>query len=119
MHHATLYALVGGSAYGRVTNTLDTPDSRDTLIVLNLVAIAWLYVVLMMALAEALAPNGGVLGAVFTFVLYGVLPLALVLYILGRPARRRALRARLASTEPPDGSRHAAGDAVAPERKEP
>ena len=53
-----------------------------------LVAIAWGYVVLMMAVAEATAPNGTVLGAVFTFLLYGVLPLSIVLYILGTPSRR-------------------------------
>lgn len=58
-----------------------------------LVAIAWMYVVLMMALAEALSPQGTVLGAIITFVLYGCAPLALVLYLLGTPARRRARRA--------------------------
>ena len=54
-----------------------------------LVAIAWVYVVLMMAVAEATAPNGTVLGAIFTFLLYGVLPLSIVLYMLGTPSRRR------------------------------
>jgi len=57
---------------------------------MTVVAIAWIYVVLMMALVEALSPQGTVLGAVFTFLLYGVLPLAIVLYVLGTPARRRA-----------------------------
>ena len=57
-----------------------------------LVAIAWMYVVLMMALAEALSPQGTVLGAIVTFVLYGCAPLALVLYLLGTPGRRRAQR---------------------------
>ncbi len=56
------------------------------------VAIGWMYVVLMMAVAEALAPNGSLLGALITLAFYGVLPLALVLYLLGTPARRRALR---------------------------
>jgi len=90
-----------------------------------LVAIAWGYVVLMMAVAEATAPNGTVLGAVFTFLLYGALPLSIVLYILGTPSRRRgrlaAERAEAASASPlqPDSSEHAAGDTVAPERKEP
>ncbi len=87
---------------------------------LYLVAIGWMYVVLMMSVAEALAPNGGLLGAVITFVLYGVLPLALVLYLLGTPARRRRLRAREArSGSQPDGGGHAAGDALTPEGKEP
>ena len=54
-----------------------------------LVAIAWLYVTLMMALAEATSSQGTVLGAIVTFVLYGALPLALVLYLLGTPMRRR------------------------------
>ena len=58
-----------------------------------LVAIGWMYVVLMMTVAEALSPQGTVLGALFTFVLYGCLPLAVVLYLLGTPARRRARRA--------------------------
>lgn len=56
-----------------------------------IVAIAWMYVTLMMALAEATSPQGTVLGAIFTFLLYGVGPLALVLYLLGAPARRKAL----------------------------
>jgi hypothetical protein len=89
--------------------------------VLYLVAIGWMYVVLMMTVAEALAPNGGLLGALITFVFYGVLPLALVLYILGTPARRKALRAREAlagSAAQPDGSRHPPGDAVAAKREE-
>jgi len=93
-----------------------------------LVALAWIYVVLMMAVAEAGSPNGTVLGAVFTFVLYGLMPLAIVLYILATPTRRRMRRAREAQVEaeaasaavaPPDGGDHPSGDAVAPERKEP
>jgi len=55
-----------------------------------LVAIAWIYVTLMMALAEAMNPQGTVLGAIFTFLLYGLFPLAIVLYLLGTPARRAA-----------------------------
>ena len=85
---------------------------------LYLVAIGWMYVVLMMSVAEALAPNGSLLGALITFVFYGVLPLALVLYLLATPARRKALRAREASAAQPDGGGHAAGDAVAPKREE-
>lgn len=116
-----------------------------------IVAIAWMYVTLMMALAEATSPQGTALGAVITFVFYGLAPLALVMYLLGAPARRKALRAaeaaelaRLsqqaddpvdapsntpsgpAASVPPgamskqaDAGSLAAGDAVAPERKEP
>lgn len=64
-----------------------------------LVVIAWLYVVLMMAVAEATNTNGTVLGALITFVLYGLLPMGIVVYILGTPARKRALRAREASEQ--------------------
>jgi len=94
-----------------------------------LVLIAWLYVALMMAVAEATASNGTVLGAIFTFLLYGLGPAGLVFYLLGTPARRRARRQReIAGQEapqpPPSGGEpdrrsHAAGDAVAPEREEP
>jgi hypothetical protein len=59
-----------------------------------LVAIAWIYVVLMMAVAEATSPQGTVLGALFTFVLYGALPLSIVMYVLRTPHRRRMRRAR-------------------------
>lgn len=105
-----------------------------------IVAIAWLYVTLMMSLAEATNPQGTVLGAVITFVFYGLAPLALVLYLMGTPARRKALRAAEAqaharymaeqaqqqpgaddtggSTQPDAGSLPA-GDALSPERKEP
>lgn len=86
--------------------------------ILLLVAVGWMYVVTMMAVAEAMAPNGTVLGAVFTFVLYGVGPLALLLYLLATPARRRRRREAEASGQAPDGGGHAAGDPVAPEREE-
>lgn len=59
-----------------------------------IVPIAWLYVTLMMALAEATSSQGSVLGAVITFVLYGVLPISIVVYIMATPARRRAIKAR-------------------------
>ncbi len=91
-----------------------------------IVILAWLYVVLMMALAEALSSQGTVLGAIFTFLLYGVLPLAVVVYLMGTPLRRKALRAaeaaeaaeRARSAPAPDGGGHAAGEAIAAERKE-
>jgi hypothetical protein len=59
-----------------------------------LVAIAWMYVVVMMSVAEATAPNGTVLGAIVTFFLYGVLPCVILMYLMGTPMRRRALRAQ-------------------------
>jgi len=61
-----------------------------------LVVIAWIYVVLMMSVAEATNSNGTVLGAVFTFVLYGLGPVALVVYLMGAPARSKALKKRAA-----------------------
>jgi mannose/fructose/N-acetylgalactosamine-specific phosphotransferase system component IID len=89
-----------------------------------IVAIGWVYVVLMMAVAEATSSQGTVLGAVFTFILYGVLPLGIVLYLMGTPGRRKARKAAeaaqaTAASADPDGGGHAAGDAVAPEREKP
>ncbi len=59
-----------------------------------IIAIGWLYVALMMSVAEATNTTGTVLGATITFLLYGAGPVALLMYILGTPARRRAIRAR-------------------------
>lgn len=96
-----------------------------------LVAIAWLYVVLMIAVVEATSSNGTVFGAVMTVTLYGVLPIGLVAYLFFSPARRRARRAESGSTSAadasetaiprldPDGGDHAAGNPVAPVREEP
>jgi len=88
---------------------------------MHLVAIAWIYVVLMMAAAEASSSNGTLLGAFFTILLYGVLPLSIVMYLLRTPARRAKRQAAEASTPAvePDGGGHAPADTVAPERKEP
>jgi len=55
-----------------------------------LIVIAWIYVVLMMSVAEASNSNGSVLGALITFVLYGAVPVSLVVYLMGAPARRHA-----------------------------
>lgn len=99
-----------------------------------LVVIAWLYVVVLMAVAEAANPNGSLLGAAITLLLYGLLPLSIVVYILGTPGRRRKIHARemreraaaaeaaaQASAEPDAGGHAAgaAGPAIAPVRKEP
>ena len=99
-----------------------------------LVVIAWMYVVLMMAVAEAMNANGTVLGAIVTFFLYGLMPLALVVYLMGTPQRRRRIKAReaeeqaaalaarqAASAQPDTGGHAAAGtedSGVAPVRKE-
>ena len=105
-----------------------------------LVIIAWMYVVLMMSVAEATNSSGTLLGAVVTFFLYGVGPAGLVAYLMGTPARKRAIKKReaqaLAATKAdtisthPDAGSHAAGglepvatvaniSSVSPVRKEP
>ncbi|MDR7379484.1 Na+-transporting methylmalonyl-CoA/oxaloacetate decarboxylase gamma subunit [Rhodoferax ferrireducens] len=94
-----------------------------------IVPIGWIYVALMMAVAEATNSNGTVLGGVMTFVLYGLGPVTLVVYLMGAPARRRAIKQREAAEHAaqqaaqlaaePDAGSHAAADPVAPVRKEP
>jgi hypothetical protein len=103
-----------------------------------LISIGWIYVVLLMSIAEATSSTGSVLGALITFVLYGALPLSLVLYILRTPARKRAIKTRenrqvkiaaetnsciLNDSVAPDASGHAPGavpaDSVPAVRKEP
>lgn len=87
-----------------------------------LIVIAWIYVVLMMSLAEATHSTGTVLGAIITFVLYGLLPLSIVVYIFGTPARRRAIRASEKLAQPNAGSHPttpASIKAASPVRKEP
>lgn len=97
-----------------------------------IVAIAWMYVAVMMAVAEASSPQGSILGAVFTLLLYGIAPLALVMYLLATPARRRARKraehaewqAAQAQTQDrsgmdPDAGSLPAGDTVPPKREEP
>jgi hypothetical protein len=91
-----------------------------------------MYVVVMMALAEALSAQGTVLGALFTLLLYGALPLSIVMYLLGTPARWRARRqadadaAAAAAPDLPDsapadgdGGSHASGAGRAPEGEKP
>ena len=96
-----------------------------------IVAIAWMFVVVLMAAAEATSSQGTVLGALITLLMYGALPLGLVLYIMGTPARRQrrafleAQQLAAQQAEPPtpsaqpDRGRMAAGDAIPPEGKEP
>ena len=69
---------------------------------MHIIAIGWMFVVMLMTLVEATSPGGTLLGAAITFVLYGVLPLSIVLYILGTPGRKRARRrAELDSADSP------------------
>ena len=81
-----------------------------------LVAITWLFIALLMALAEATATNGSVLGAIFTFLGYGLGPVALITYVLNTPARKAKIRLQEQADERREA---AAAQAVPPERKEP
>lgn len=67
-----------------------------------IVAIAWIYVVVLMAATETT-----LVGGLLTFVFYGLAPLALLLWLLGTPQRRRN-QARAAAAEPPDADSSAA-----------
>jgi bacteriorhodopsin len=51
---------------------------------MHIVAIAWIYVVLMMSITEH-----SVIAGIMTFLLYGVLPLTIILYLMGTPQRKR------------------------------
>jgi hypothetical protein len=95
-------------------------ESRKTTTTMPyLVALAWMYVVTMVAVVEVMSPQGTWLGALFTMLGWGLVPLAIVLYIVGTPARRRARRAAQApSATDPDRRSHASGDPVAAEREE-
>ena len=86
-----------------------------------IVLAGWGYVVLMMALAEAIGPSGSVLGAIVTLLLYGALPMGLIWYVGGARGRARARRAaeHASGDHDPGGGGQAAGDAVAPVREEP
>lgn len=56
------------------------------------IAIAWLYVTVLMAATE---PN--LTAGILTFCLYGLFPIALLLWLLGTPERGRRRRAREAA----------------------
>jgi len=64
-----------------------------------IVAIAWIYVALMMSVAEATNTNGTVLGGIVTFILYGILPTSIIVYVMGAPNRKKA---RLAAEKAED-----------------
>lgn len=49
-----------------------------------IVALAWIYVVFMMSITEQ-----SVVAGIMTFLLYGILPVAIILYVMGAPQRRR------------------------------
>lgn len=99
-----------------------------------LIVIAWFYVTVTMAVAEASSPQGSILGALITFVLYGLLPMGILVYIFGTPERKRKLKAQreaqqraydeaqaTSKSAPPDTSGHAPGatehSSIAPVRE--
>ena len=87
---------------------------------MHIVAIGWIFVVVLMAAAEAGSSQGTLLGAFFTLVLYGALPLAIVLYVMGTPARRRArLASERAEVAQGDAGGQTPSASVTPEGKEP
>ncbi len=61
---------------------------------LHMVAVGWLWVMLMVAITEK-----SLVAGVLTFVCYGLLPCGLAVYLFGRPARRRRV-----PREPADAS---------------
>lgn len=81
-----------------------------------IVAIGWLYVVILMAFTEQ-----NVTAGVLTFIFYGLAPCALLLWLFGGPMRSRAkqLRAQTMATSVPDNDmhQHNGADAQANERK--
>jgi hypothetical protein len=64
-----------------------------------LIVIGWMYVVLMMSVAEATNTTGSLLGAIVTFFLYGILPLSILVYLMRSPSRRKAIKAREAAED--------------------
>ena len=85
------------------------------------VAIGWMFVVGLFALTQAASPQGSWLVALLLVFGAGVLPLAVVLYVMGAPGRRRRRRAEESEERlgpDPDAGGHAPGDAVAPNREE-
>jgi len=132
-HAITLEIYVSSLRHKYVSARLRYPDKNPYQNPMYIIPIAWIYVALMMAVAEATNSNGSVLGAFFTFLLYGVLPVALMMYFLGTPGRKRALRAKeqaerdaavashetAAASLQPDTGGHAPADPVAPVAEKP
>ena len=75
-----------------------TMANLDPTVPMYIIAIGWIYVVLLMSFTE-----DSIVAGLATFLFYGLLPLALLLYLLGTPQRRRNRRKR-------DADPKAAGD---------
>lgn len=57
-----------------------------------IIAIGWLWVVLLMAITEP-----SIVAGILTFTFYGLLPCSLLMWLLATPARRKRLAARAAA----------------------
>lgn len=79
-----------------------------------IIAIAWMYVAILIAVTE---PT--VIGKIMSLMFYGVLPLALLLWLFGTPVRRKRKLQRIAeedrqSTEMKKGEGDTESDSSAP-----
>lgn len=54
-------------------------------ITMFIIAIAWIYVVLLMSLTEQ-----SIVAGLMTFLFYCVVPLSIILYLIGAPGRKRS-----------------------------
>jgi len=81
---------------------------------LYVIVIAWLYVVVLMAASVATSPTGSVLAAIMTLFFYGLLPLALMVYLMTGKLRRKARSAAETSATSTSDSRQTEPGAVPP-----
>jgi hypothetical protein len=66
-----------------------------------IVAIAWLYVVLMMSITER-----SIVAGIMTFLFYGLLPCGLLVWVVGTPSRKRLKVAREVAHEAAHDAAH-------------
>jgi hypothetical protein len=66
-----------------------------------IIAIAWIYVVLLMSLTEH-----SIIAGLMTFLFYCVVPLTIILYLIGTPRRKQARSAAKNSEKQPDDSQN-------------
>lgn len=74
---------------------------------MHIIAIGWIYVVFMMSITEH-----SVVAGVMTFLLYGLLPLSIILYLMNTQQRKRRRLEREKSLQPA-----AAEDAIVEEKE--
>lgn len=60
-----------------------------------IIAIGWLYVVVMMSITET-----SFIAGLMTFLFYGLVPLAIFLWLFGTPQRRRSMTAKQNANQP-------------------